>query len=222
MTVQSDKARSDKARKIAVLAATAALLAVPARSAPILDPVGDFIPSFTGTKTGDLDVVSLSAVFDGTFFHLSATMNAPIGTGANDRYVWGFDRGQGTARFGAIAPGVLFDSVVVVTAGTPGGAVNRLVGGGSTALPASAVKISGATITVDVPVSALPSLGLTPDHYGINLWPRENNPAIIGNAQISDFAPDNDVFIASAPEPASLALFAAAFGAVAFARRRRA
>ena len=214
---------SRKVRRLAVLAAAmAAGLSAPAGATPILDPVGDFIPSFTGTHTGDLDVVSLSAVYDGTYFHLNATMDKPIGTGANTRYVWGFDRGAGTARFGAIATGVLFDSVVVVTVGTPGAAVNRLVGGGSTALPASAVNISGNNIQVDVPVSALPSLGLTPDTYGINLWPRENNPAIIGNAQISDFAPDNSLFVAAAPEPASLALFFTALSGIAVARRRRA
>src|SRR5215471_11319376 len=75
----------------------------------------------------------------------------PHRTSANLRYVWAFDRGGGTSRFPVIAPGVTFDSVLSVTIGPPlSGLVNRLVGGGTTSLPASAIDIAGATITVDV------------------------------------------------------------------------
>ncbi len=205
---------------IGALAISLTVFGAPALAAPIVDAANDFIPSFTGTQTGDLDVLSAAAVYDGTYFHLSATMAATIGTGANTRYVWGFDRGAGTARFGAIATGVIFDSVVIVTVGTPGATVNRLVGGGSTTLGAAAVTISGASILVDVPVSELPSQGFAAENYGINLWPRENNSSIIGNAQISDFAPDNSLFLASIPEPASIALLGFSLSGLAVARRR--
>ncbi len=59
-----------------------ALLSLPsleAQAAPVADAVNDFIPTFTGVHNGDLDVLSLSAVFDGAF-HLTAVMNGKIGT----------------------------------------------------------------------------------------------------------------------------------------------
>jgi hypothetical protein len=73
---------------------------------------------------------------------------------------------------------------------------------------------------VDVPIGLLPSTGFTPDHYGVNMWPRTGAP-FSGNPAISDFGPDNATFVADLPEPASLGLVATGLAAVGAARRRR-
>ncbi|GAA0752057.1 hypothetical protein CA233_22130 [Sphingomonas sp. ABOLD] len=62
-----------------------ALLVAGSTSAPALaqatsDPTGDFIPSFTGPKNGDLDLTRIEATFDGAKFRLDATTAAAIGT----------------------------------------------------------------------------------------------------------------------------------------------
>ena len=99
----------------AAAAAVLALAALPAHAAPITDPVGDFIPSFAGAQTPDRDVVSASADLVNGNFIFQGTFNGAVGSTAGTVYVFGVNRGQGTARFGAIASNVLFDSVVIVT-----------------------------------------------------------------------------------------------------------
>jgi hypothetical protein len=193
---------------LAMLAATG-----PARAA-ITDPAGDFIPSYVGPHNADLDVLSASAIYDGSFFRLGATLAGTIGT-PGGLYVWGFDRGQGTARFGTIATGVLFDSVVTLTTdGTA--AVRDLLSNIGTTLPAGDVRISGSQFQIDVPAALLPSAGLQPGDYTVNLWPRLGAG---NNNQIADFAPDNSNFRVAAPEPASLGLFAVGLAALGLRRR---
>lgn len=99
----------------------------------------------------------------------------------------GRPRGTGTARFGSIATGVLFDFVVIVK---PGGisSVRDFTLGTATDLPASAVTITGSTIDVKVPASLLPPQGYTPAQFTSNFWPRTG---LVSNNQIADFAPDN-------------------------------
>lgn len=162
--------------------------------------LGDFIPSFVGAHNGNLDVVTTFATFDGVMFHIGATVNNIILPGPNALYVFGFDRGVGTARFGAIATGVLFDSVITLTTGAAG----IILGGRDlvTNLPidmsTATVRVSGATFQIDFAASLLPSQGFSPDHFGVNLWPRDP-AAPPGNGQISDFAPNNSDFTVSAP-----------------------
>lgn len=210
--------------------ALATLLAAPVAAAPVADRAGDFLPTYTGARTGDLDVIRTDVTFTGSSFVFDATLNARVGTTPSAFYVWGVDRGQGTPRFGTIAGpgsasydsgGVLFDSVVIVR---PGGAsavndlsVNPLV---ATALSASSITVSGAEIRAIVPAELLPSRGLSFDAYRFNLWPRD--AATAGSNQIADFAPDNSTSrVSTVPEPAPLALLAFA-GVLALVRRRRA
>lgn len=170
-----------------------------AQAAGVSDPAGDFIPTYTGPKAGDLDVLSIQGVYDGVNIRLDGVVNGAPGATPGGAYVWGIQRGAGTARFGPVAPGVLFDSVVTVT---PGGvsSVRDLVSGASVVLPASAVVVSGNKVSVTFSAALLPSLGLTTPRYLINLWPRTA-------AGISDFAPDNsDAALTLAfPTPASAA-----------------
>lgn len=203
-----------------IAGAIASLLLLGALSAAadvISDPTNDFLPSFTGPHNGDLDAVSAQVFFDGANFTFTSTLNGIVGTTPTGLYVWGIDRGAGTVGFPAIASGVTFDAIFAINpAGTS--TVRDLISG--TATNISAITVSGATVTGVVPASALPSRGLAPTSFLVNLWPRSGAG---GNNVIADFAPDNSdagVTVLT-PEPATLGLFSAAsVAALALLRRR--
>ena len=80
--------------------------------------------------------------------------------------------------------------------------------------------ISGASFLINVPLSDLPSRGLTVQNYQFNLWPRDISAA--GNAAISDFAPNATNFVASpVPEPWTVGLLASGLAGLALSRARR-
>ena len=200
----------------ALCAAALMLAAGAARAQGIADPFGDYVPGFSGSKLGDLDVLSASVTYDPTNdkFLFTGSFAAAVGTTAGGFYVWGVNRGAGTAGFAANGlPGVLFDSVLLLRPNGTGSI-------GANQLPAGAVTISGNTITGVVSGSLLASTGFSKSNYTFNLWPR-NTAVGSGFTQIADFAPDNSNFTATVvPEPGSLALMSLGLAAGLLWRRR--
>jgi hypothetical protein len=161
------------------------------------DPIGDFLPGYTGAKDPGLDVVSHEAVIIGDHVVFAGEMAGPIAPtqAVGGLYIIGVDRGQGTARFAGrtpvIGPNVLWDSVVRINPdGT--GLFNNIVGGGViTPLTVDELTIDGNRFTATIPLSVMtPSATRPPEEWTYNLWPR--NSAIIGQtAAVSDLAPDD-------------------------------
>jgi hypothetical protein len=160
------------------------------------DPVGDFLPGYTGAQHPGLDVVSYEAVLVGDRVVFAGEMAGPIAPtqAVGGLYIIGVDRGQGTPRFAGrtpvIGPHVLWDSVVRVNPdGT--GLFNNIIAGVITPLGPDDITINGNEFTARVPLSAmLPAATRPPEQWTYNLWPR--NSAVIGNtAAVSDLAPDD-------------------------------
>lgn len=228
-----------KIRRIRRLAAIGAMCSVSglAAAVPIIDPVGDFLPTYLGSGRpagADLDVVAAEVIYHPAShrFEFIGTMAGAIGSTAaigteSPLYVWGVDRGQGTERFlagsPAIGDGVAFDSVVILR---PNGtaSVNLFgLGGGAINLPAGTALISGNTISAFLDESLLPSLGRDFSDYTWNLWPRFGAGL---NSQISDFSPNEAAGAVDAanarvtvPEPSTLALLG--IGTLALVKRRK-
>lgn len=207
-----------RALLLGALCALLAVAALPTTAAVISDPANDFLPTYTGPKNGDLDVLSAQVFYDGANFTFTSTQNAPIGTTTGGIFVWGINRGAGTPGFPVIAPGVLFDSVFVINP-AGGSTVRDLVSGAAT--PISNISISGASISGVVPLSALPTRGFAAINYTVNLWPRSPGS---GDPIISDFAPNNSnaAVTVLTPEPGTMGLFSlVSLGGLALLRRRR-
>ena len=188
----------------------------------ITDNPNDFLSTFGGTPTmTDLDVLSATVIYDAStdLFRLTATVDGPIGMTPNSLYVWGVNRGAGTAGFAANGfDGIRFDRVILLD---PDG-TSMVAGAG--VLPSGAVTISGNTISAVVSGSLLPSTGFNKLDYTWNLWPRD--VGFTGFAQIADFAPDNASFTTTpgtvaVPEPETYLLMLAGLGVVGWMLRRR-
>jgi hypothetical protein len=200
-------------RRIIIVSASFALLAsLPASAATIVDATGDFLPTYIGPQNGDLDVTGFSVTLNSGIFHVNTTLAAPVGTTPGAFYVYGVNRGSGTAGFAALGlNNVLFDQVIIVR---QNGSISTIGAGTAT--------FAGNTIDFDISSSLLPSTGFTPGQYGWNVWPRAATTAagvaITGSPAISDFAPNNAT-LAAVPEPATWAMMLIGFGAVGGAMR---
>ena len=204
----------------------AALLMSTSAQAAILDPVGDFLSTYTGPQNGDLDVTAVDAVLTGPGrVTLVGTHAAAIGTTNDTAYVWVIDRGAGDDVLADLDPpageGVTFDSVVVLLPDGTGFFLDLVAGGAPQFLAESAISIAGPTISVSLTEDLLVSQGFAFADYGYNLWPRYApsgvNPA--DNTQISDFAPDASTFTARVPEPAAIGLLGLGLAAIGWRRR---
>ncbi len=218
-------ARAPRALATCGLAFAALVAAVPtagAQTGHFTDPAGDLLSTYTaGPHNADLDVLSGAFQFNGSQFLFSGTLAGPIGFTPGTLYVWGINRGQGTARFSPALPNtnnILFDAVVIFN---PGGtsSVRDLLNNTGTNLGPSDVSFVGNTFFVRAGSGLLPSTGFAFTAYTANLWPRLGAG---NNNQIADFAPDNsNVVVGTVPEPTTFALLAPGLGGLLLTRRRR-
>jgi hypothetical protein len=162
----------------------------------IPDPVGDFLPGYTGLHDPGLDVTAHRVLVTPKRVIFCGKMAGPIAPTQDigGLYIIGVDRGLGTPRFRGrtpeIGPNVLWDSVVRINPdGT--GLFNNIIAGVVTPLDPADITIDGNEFSVSVPLSAmLPSATRPPEQWTYNLWPR--NSAVIGNnAAVPDLAPDD-------------------------------
>jgi hypothetical protein len=165
-----------------------------------------FLPTYTGPKTGDLEIASASAFVEGANLVLSATAMAPIGTTPGVDYVWGIDTDPAlaTAPFASEGFGkVVFNDVAGAKVGGAG------------------VTVSGDTITDTIPIASLKNVVLSPDQFLISLWPVAGS----GFSGFSEFVPGNGTFAAGVPEPATWGLMLVGLGGLGAvlrgSRRRR-
>lgn len=195
-----------------LLAILPALVGTPAAAATVLDPTGDFLPSYVFDHDPDLDVTSFSVDFNEATdtFLLGASLAGAVDLSEAGFYVIGVNTGAGAIDpFGDIGNGnVTFDQVVVLQ---KDGSVNL-----------GTATLVGNVFTISVPLSLLPSTGADPQAYGFNLWPRYGE-GLGGNEQISDFAPNNALLTTNGvvPEPATWLTMLLGFGLAGTALRFR-
>jgi hypothetical protein len=193
------------------LIVAALYLAAVSASAGVITTNSGFLGTYTGPQNQDLNVMTAQVSLIGSNLVFTSTLGAAVGTTTGVDYIWGVDRGllANEALFGASAPGVLFDAVVILSdsGGVGSGFVDDIAGGGTvTNLAAGAVTITGSTITGTVPISLLASNVLSPGQYGVNLWPSLGIPGPFSD--IAEFAPSvNADASVTTPEPGSLILF---------------
>lgn len=212
--------------KLAAAAACSAALLVTGTAAAAPDPAGDFLATFTGASSGQLDFTEASARFDGTKFDLSLTLAAAPTGSPNVLHVWGINRGAGTARLNAmfdpdLDPSVKWDALAVLFGDGTLRVVTFPQMGPPTITPfAGGAVVSGNSISASVPLMLLPGRGFAPTSYTFQLWSRLRvNPMVDGtNNEIADFGPR---LFAAVPEPASWAMMIAGFGMAGWATRRR-
>lgn len=205
------------------LAGAISIAATPALA--VTDAANDLLATYTGPQAGDLDILSASAVYDGTSFHLTATLAGTPGSTTGGIYVWGVNRGAGTPRltFGSpsIGAGILFDAVAVMFPDGLGRvAILPPVGPAAITNLPGLVEIEGDTISASFAASLLPGNGFAPEDYTFTLWSRARvNPLLDGtNAEVADFAPSLQ---AAVPEPGSWAVMIVGFAAAGFTLRRQ-
>lgn len=204
------------------------LSAAPAAATTAFDGVGDYLGTYTGAQSADLDLVSATAIRNATGVTLTARVDGTIGTSPGALYVWGVNRGAGTPRLGFGVPpvgaGTLFDAVVVqFPNGTLRVATFPAMGAPTISVFAGALNVGTDSISGFVPFALLASRGFGIEDYTYALWSRNRvNPALDGtNAEIADLLPGRGGFTASVPEPLSWAMMIAGFGLVGTVARRR-
>lgn len=195
-----------------------------AKADSVVDPVGDFISTYTGTKGADLDVTRAEVSLQHSSFLFTAIMNGAIGTTPGGIYALGFDRGSHVVNFNDIGlPNVIFDSVVIFNPAGESFVITFGDGGGTTPFDVGDVSFSGNTITANIQFSLLPGKGLSFGQYEWNLWPRQMlvGGGLGGSDRISDFAPDARDVAVSTPEPATMILLGTGLAGLGASLRRK-
>jgi PEP-CTERM motif len=185
------------------LALASILVTQPAFATTVTTSTG-FLPTYVGPENGDVDIASASATVEGANLVLSATADAPIGTTPGAVYVWGINTEGASAPAPFTVDGfanVLFNNAITV----------------NPAAPAAGVTVSGDTITDVIAISSLTNVLLSPQQFGISLWPVVGK----GFTGFSEFVPGDGTFAAGVPEPATWGLMIAGFGGLGVALRAR-
>jgi hypothetical protein len=151
-----------------------------------------FYEKYIGPKLTQLNAVAAAGFrsSNGNFEFIGVNQGA-IDPKVQATYVFGIDR-SGKLPTGPFPnrPNIRFDAVVVVKV-VPGNAptatVTDLAANKSTALSASAFRISGHSIAAKVSASLLPSTGLDSRHFKFAYWPEDGQP---GAQHIASFAPE--------------------------------
>lgn len=196
------------------LALLSLLLALNARADVITDPVGDFLPTFSGVHNAALDILSAEVTFNSSsnIFTLHISTDGPIAGQAGVAYVFGFNVG-GTLNspFGVVGePTVAFNATATL----------KSDGTGSSGGQNIVTVIDGNDITAFVPAALLPPKGaLTPANYLWSLWSIDST--IAGMARNADFAPDGNAAVTDVPEPAGGVTMLTGLALLGFVLRRR-
>ena len=191
-----------------------------------------FLPTYAGPESPSLALNSISATFNGSFFDFSSTSEAPVNSApTGSLYVWGINRGSGTARFFTSPPtlsspdigsNVLFDAVFVINP-TGNSMVNLFNGQSPEIVPSSDIHISGNTINAYLPLSFLPTTGAQPQDYSVDLWPRVGlgqNNQIAQFYGITNAVDPVNVQVAVTPLPAPWLLITSGLGLIWWLQRR--
>jgi hypothetical protein len=168
--------------------------AQPPKPSGIVTKAPRFYQFYKGPKLQELNAVKASGELSSNGnFTFTGTNQGRI-TKAPAVYVWGIDR-SGNLAAGSFKgrPNVKFDAVVVVTLNhslKPTAMVVDIANGKTTDLPAGSASIKGATVSVTVPGSLLPSTGLAPSQYRFNYWPEDGGPPV--SSSVASFAPETN------------------------------
>jgi hypothetical protein len=187
--------------KLLAAALCIAGLAGHAQALPVVDASNDLLPTYTGAKDADLDVLQADVVIDpqAQTITFSATMKGDIDTRSPKLYAFGVDRGRGAVGrdlvfqgpLGGepkIGSGVLFDAVAVLAANGNVLFFDAL-NPGFVPVPNAPVTVSGNQITATLPLALFTSQGFKLKEYTFNMWPRSE--VSLANTVVPDFAPDN-------------------------------
>lgn len=153
-----------------------------------------FAASYTGPKLDQFNPTAAGVLLlPKDRIELGAIMRGPIDRPEPVTYVWGLNRGGGTARNDGFGPsGVAYDAYVSVTRanGAITASVTDLKTGAVTPLDPSVVKIQGPTIRVFLPKAStlLPSNGLAIAKYKFSFWTRSGPN---GLADLAGFLPNS-------------------------------
>jgi hypothetical protein len=151
-----------------------------------------FYEFYTGPRLAELNALRASAMLSPSgMFTFTGTTQGRIRRGPAV-FVWGLDR-NGNLPPGPFMgrPDIRFDAVVVVSlspARTVSARVMDLAHRTTTTLPPGSATIHGATVSVSVPASLLPSTGLAPSQYRFNFWPEDGGPPV--SSSVASFTPE--------------------------------
>ena len=187
-----------------------------AAAATVIDGPGGFIPSFTGTQTPDIDILSASLDLSGTNLIFSATLNGTIRKWCQHVCLGKWSRGGNCALAVVGQTGVVFDAVLTVTgAGVQGG--RDTLTNAPISVPANTSRWRQQCYRRDTGL-IIAGRGFTAsDQYLWNFWTRGSAGRHRGGRQpgFADFAPDNsDAGVT--PLPAALPLFVGGGGLLGF------